>query len=137
MTLISAYLDLFIRGEMSGYPFYTGFRRPGIRNNYYKLQMLPFVHGSEMNRRAYDHQWHNLIYMQAYIANELRTFPPEFSPRTFPPDFDEQSCVNRSWTQEKSFYELEAGLMKVCLVNQKLDKRKNSCLCCQNVAHTA
>jgi len=34
-----------------------------------------------------------------------------------PPDFDEQSCVNRSWTDEKSLYELEAGLMKVFLVN--------------------
>jgi len=35
----------------------------------------------------------------------------------FPLDFDEQSCLNRSWTDEESFYELEAGLMKVFLVN--------------------
>jgi len=30
---------------------------------------------------------------------------------------DEQSYVNRSWTDEKSFYELEAGFMKEFLVN--------------------
>jgi len=37
--------------------------------------------------------------------------------RLFFPNFDEQSCVNRSWTDEKRFYELEAGLMKEFLVN--------------------
>src|SRR6218665_55690 len=25
-------------------------------------------------------------------------------PRTFPANYDEQSCTNRSWTDEKSFY---------------------------------
>ena len=43
---------------------------------------------------------------------ESRTFPPTFPPRTFPPDFNEQSCTNRSWTDENSFYSVEAGLMK-------------------------
>ena len=52
--------------------------------------------------------------------------PPDF-PRTFliwistglfSPDFDEQSCVNRSWINEKSFfYELVAGFIKIILVN--------------------
>src|SRR6218665_2220194 len=37
-------------------------------------------------------------------------------PPDCPPDFDEQSCVNRSYTDEKSFYELEAGLLKEFVV---------------------
>ena len=45
-------------------------------------------------------------------STESRTSPWNSTP-DFSPDFDEQRCVNRSWTDEKSFYELEAGLMKV------------------------
>jgi len=45
-------------------------------------------------------------------SGESRNFSPGL-----PPDFDEQSCVNRSWAEEKSFYELEPGLMTEWLVN--------------------
>jgi len=33
----------------------------------------------------------------------LGLLPPDF-PQSFPPDFDEQSCVNRSRTDQKRFY---------------------------------
>src|SRR6218665_1190971 len=46
------------------------------------------------------------------ISNESRTSPQDFLPRTFSSDFDEKSCVNRSWADEISFYELGAGLVK-------------------------
>ena len=51
-----------------------------------------------------------------YKRLESRTFPPDFPLRTSP-DFAEQSCTDRSWTDEKSFYSFEAGLMKEFLVN--------------------
>ena len=51
------------------------------------------------------------------LPKESRTVPRGLFSPDFPPDFDEQSCANRSWTDEKRFYELEAGLMKVFLVN--------------------
>jgi len=42
----------------------------------------------------------------------LEHFPPNISP-----EIDDKSCLNRSWTDERSLYYLEAGLMKELFVN--------------------
>ena len=46
------------------------------------------------------------------VTLESRTFLLDF-PLDFPPELDEKSCVNRSWTDERSF------------INLKLDRWKN------------
>ena len=72
------------------------------------------MHNKNTSIRNIDNE---LYILQFYIVENMESITfPRVSPWAFPPDFDEQSCVNRSWADETSFCELEAGLMKEFLV---------------------
>ena len=51
------------------------------------------------------------------ISGNEECFPSDF-PRTFSPDFDEQSCINRSCTDEKVFMNLKLDWWKNFLLTR-------------------